>query len=180
VVSSDHGFSGVDARHVVAPAGVDGGRTLGLLAGRGIEHFVTNTGGASMGIYVKDKARLAEVVAALRTQSWCEAAYCEDARAGCDRTLTELKAHFPGRSPDVMVDLDDDATLNFAQRGQHGSLREGDMRIPLILSGAGIAKGRVLGRASLADVAPTVLRLLGLTPKLLRPDGRVLEEALAP
>jgi arylsulfatase A-like enzyme len=33
--------------------------------------------------------------------------------------------------------------------------------------------------ASLADVAPTVLRLLGVPVVKLRPDGRVLEEALS-
>ena len=79
-----------------------------------------------------------------------------------------------------MVDLDDDVSLNYPQPGQHGSLRESDMRIPLILSGAGVARGRVLGKASLVDVAPTVVRLLGLPQKVLRPDGRVLDEALAP
>jgi hypothetical protein len=52
------------------------------------------------------------------------------------------------------------------------------MRIPLILSGAGVARGRVLGKASLVDVAPTVLRLLGIRPRLLQADGRTLEEAL--
>ena len=77
-----------------------------------------------------------------------------------------------------MVDLDDDAALNYVQRGQHGSLRHEDMAIPLILSGAGVAAGKVGGEARLVDVAPTVLRLLGLPPEGLRPDGRVLEEAL--
>ena len=42
-----------------------------------------------------------------------------------------------------------------------------------------MARGVVGGKASLVDVAPTVLRLLGLPGTVLRPDGRVLEEALA-
>jgi arylsulfatase A-like enzyme len=78
-----------------------------------------------------------------------------------------------------MVDLDDDATLNFPQPGQHGTHRTNDMRIPLVFSGAGVTRGVVGGKASLVDVAPTVLRLLGLPATVLRPDGHVLEEALA-
>jgi arylsulfatase A-like enzyme len=54
------------------------------------------------------------------------------------------------------------------------------MAIPLILSGAGVAAGKVAGEARLVDVAPTVMTLLGLSPGGLRPDGRVLEEALRP
>lgn len=180
VVTADHGFSEVEPRRVVAPAADAGGHRLEALASRGIEHFVTNTGGSSFGVYVRDKGRVTDAVAVLRAQAWCEAVYCEDAKAGCDRSLRSLRAYFPGRSPDVMVDLDDDSTLSHAQPGQHGSLRHDDMAIPLVLSGAGVAAGRVEGEARLVDVAPTVMRLLGLPADGLRPDGRVLKEALRP
>ncbi len=179
VISADHGFSGVDARRVVAPVGDEGGTRLGVLATRGIEHYVVNTGGTSMGIYLRDRRRLQEAVTALRQQPWCESVYCEAGDAGCDRTLSDLRAFAPGRSPDLMVDIDDDAALNFANAGQHGSARPADTRIPLILSGAGVARGLLLGRASLTDLAPTALRLLGITHARLKPDGRVLTEALA-
>jgi arylsulfatase A-like enzyme len=180
IVSADHGFSDVDPKHLVAPAADAGGHRLATLDARGIEHYLSNTGGASMGVYVRDKRRVAEAVAALRAEPWCEAVYCEDAAAACDRSLQSLHDYFPGRSPDLMVDLDDDAALNFAQPGQHGSLRHDDMAIPLILSGAGVVAGRVEGEARLVDVAPTVMRLLGLPPAGLHPDGRVLTEALRP
>ena len=180
IVSADHGFSDVDPTRLVAPVADVGGHRLEALAARGIEHYLTNTGGSSMGVYVRDKGRVADAVAALRAEPWCEAVYCQDAKAACDRTLESLHAFFPGRSPDLMVDLDDDAALNFAQPGQHGSLRHDDMAIPLILSGAGVAAGKVAGEARLVDVAPTVMRLLGLPPEGLRPDGRVLEDALRP
>ena len=180
IVSADHGFSDVDPTRLVAPVADVGGHRLEALAARGIEHYLTNTGGSSMGVYVRDKGRVAEAVAALRAEPWCEAVYCQDAKAACDRTLESLHAYFPGRSPDLMVDLDDDAALNFAQPGQHGSLRHDDMAIPLILSGAGVAAGKVAGEARLVDVAPTVMRLLGLPSEGLRPDGRVLEDALRP
>ena len=91
---------------------------------RGVEHHVTNTGGTSMGIYIRDKTRVNDAVVVLREQPWTESVYCEVSSARCDRTLSELHAYFPGRSPDLMVDLDDDATVNRAYAGNHGSLHE--------------------------------------------------------
>jgi arylsulfatase A-like enzyme len=186
VFSADHGFSDVDPKRLIAPAdpskssGQDERRhILDPLAARNIEHFVTNTGGASMGVYIRDKTKVTEAVGLLRREPWVESIYCEPPAAGCDRSLSSLRSYFPGRSPDLMVDLDDDASLNFPQPGQHGTHRPSDMRIPLVFSGAGVARGAVGGKASLTDVAPTVLRLLGLPGKVLRPDGRVLEEVLA-
>ncbi len=187
VFSADHGFSDVDPTRLIAPAvdatrpsgGEDKRHTLDPLAARGIEHFVTNTGGASMGVYVRDKSRIAEAVALLRREPWVESIYCEPAPARCDLSLTSLHSYFAGRSPDLMVDLDDDAALNFPQPGQHGTHRPSDMQIPLVFSGAGVARGVVGGKACIVDVAPTVLRLLGLPGTVLRPDGHVLEEALA-
>jgi predicted AlkP superfamily pyrophosphatase or phosphodiesterase len=175
VLTADHGFSDVDGRRVVAPVARP---TVDALAARGIEHFVTNTGGTSMAIYIRDKSRIVEAAAALRAEPWTESMFCEHVEARCDRRLSELRAHVPGRSPDFLVDLDDDATLNFPRPGNHGSLRDTDMRIPLVFSGAGVREGAVAGRAGLVDVAPTVLRLLGLKQTVLRPDGHVLEEAL--
>jgi predicted AlkP superfamily pyrophosphatase or phosphodiesterase len=182
VVSADHGFSDVDKSRLVAaasdPASAQG-HQLTILAERHIEHYVTNTGGSSMGLYIRNKARIAEAVTALRREPWVEAIYCETAAAHCDRSLTSLHAFFRGRSPEVMVDLDDDSSLNFPNAGQHGSLRPIDMYIPLVLAGSGIAQGRVLGKAELVDIAPTVLRLLGVQAKRLHPDGHVLDGALA-
>lgn len=178
IISADHGFSPVDKTRVVArPAGDL--FVIESLSKLGIEHHVSNTGGTSMGVYVRDKSRVPDAVRALRQEPWCEAIYCEGATGQCDRTLRELHAYFPGRSPDLMVDIDDDATATQPYAGNHGSLRENDMRIPMILSGAGVARGLVLGKASLIDVAPTIIRLFGLPGGVLRPDGHALEEAIA-
>lgn len=50
-------------------------------------------------------------------------------------------------------------------------------RTTLILSGAGIVQGRVLGRAHTVDIAPTILSLLGV-PIPESVDGGILREAL--
>lgn len=179
IVSADHGFSHGDGQTLAAPPS-SGAPQVAALTALGIEHYVSNTGGTSMGVYLRDKQRVAAAAAAIRREPWTQALYCEEPSASCDRTLRELRAFFPGRSPDLMVDLDDEATVNRAVTGNHGSLRHNDMQIPLILSGAGVAPGFIGGTAELVDVAPTIARLLGLTPHLMQPDGRVLEEALVP
>ena len=59
----------------------------------------------------------------------------------------------------------------------HGQPTDLDAHVPLILWGPGIEKGVYGGRVSTVDIAPTLARLLGLTPA--EPlDGRPLTEAI--
>jgi len=59
----------------------------------------------------------------------------------------------------------------------HGQPTELDSHVPLILWGPGVRRGVYAGRVSTVDIAPTLARLLELTPA--EPlDGRVLSEAL--
>ena len=59
----------------------------------------------------------------------------------------------------------------------HGQPTELDAHVPLILWGPGIRRGAYGGRVSTVDIAPTLARLLDLTPA--EPlDGRVLTEVL--
>jgi arylsulfatase A-like enzyme len=67
-------------------------------------------------------------------------------------------------------------TVNLAAHGQPTDL---DAHVPLILWGRGILRGSYEKRANTVDIAPTLARLLGVTPFSLL-DGRVLTEALAP
>jgi Type I phosphodiesterase / nucleotide pyrophosphatase len=61
----------------------------------------------------------------------------------------------------------------------HGQPTDLDAHVPLILWGQGIRRGTYARRVSAVDIAPTLARLLELTPA--EPlDGRVLIEALEP
>ena len=62
---------------------------------------------------------------------------------------------------------------------EHGQPSELDSHVPLILWGRGVKPGRFARRANTVDIAPTLARLLGISPLSLL-DGRVLAEALAP
>jgi arylsulfatase A-like enzyme len=62
-----------------------------------------------------------------------------------------------------------------ALRGGHGSTLE--MRVPLLVAGAGVRKGAVPRDAGLVDVAPTISALLGARPPA-DAQGRALSEIL--
>jgi hypothetical protein len=61
----------------------------------------------------------------------------------------------------------------------HGQPSELDAHVPLLLWGRGVKRGVYPGRVNTVDIAPTLARLLGVTPS--EPlDGRVLSAALEP
>jgi len=64
-----------------------------------------------------------------------------------------------------------------ASIAEHGTPYDNDAHVPVIFYGPGIRPGRYSERALVADAAPTLARILGVTP-IERLDGRVLERAL--
>jgi len=60
----------------------------------------------------------------------------------------------------------------------HGQPSDDDAHVPIIFWGRGVKRGIYRGRANTVDIAPTLGRLLGVTPLSLI-DGRVLTDALA-
>lgn len=64
-----------------------------------------------------------------------------------------------------------------AQIAEHGSPYDDDARVPLVFYGAGIRPGRFTERALVVDIAPTLARLIGISP-YERLDGHPLSHAL--
>jgi arylsulfatase A-like enzyme len=64
-----------------------------------------------------------------------------------------------------------------ASIAEHGTPYDNDAHVPVILYGPGIRPGRYPERTLVADAAPTLARILGVTP-IERLDGHVLERAL--
>ncbi len=87
------------------------------------------------------------------------------------------RGYFPGRSGDLMI-VPRPYWMVQAAGTSHGTGHGYDTRVPILLMGAGIAKGEYLTPASPTDVAPTLAFLAGVT--LSRAQGRVLAEAIAP
>jgi len=90
---------------------------------------------------------------------------------------------FPDRSGDVWIGLKPNwifsarTLFGWAGGTSHGTAREYDQRVPVILFGAGIKPGRYTQSATPADIAPTLASLSGI--RIARTDGRILTEALA-
>lgn len=89
---------------------------------------------------------------------------------------------FPGRSADLFIDLKPNwifsarTATGWAHGTTHGTARDHDQRVPVILLGAGIKPGQYTISATPADIAPTLASICGL--RIARTDGRILTEAL--
>lgn len=99
--------------------------------------------------------------------------------AGLDAAYGYLLSTFAGSTaPDVVAAFRENTIgSNYkTAHGDHGGLNWGAQHIPLILAGPGVRSGQVSPYpARLIDVAPTALRLLGLSPAGM--DGAVLADA---
>jgi predicted AlkP superfamily pyrophosphatase or phosphodiesterase len=91
------------------------------------------------------------------------------------RWLNLLPSDF---AADLMVTLKPHMSWGHPGQAEHGQPSDDDARVALIIAGPGVRPGRYERRVSVADLAPTLARLLGVTP-LEKLDGRVLTEALA-
>lgn len=85
-------------------------------------------------------------------------------------------AHAPGSPPTLILVTAPHGGGGAYGPFQHGSGSPEDMEVPLILNGAGVARGGRLQASSILDVAPTVLWALGIPPPV-HYRGRVLLEA---
>jgi len=99
---------------------------------------------------------------------------------GLDAANQYLLATFGGpKAPDVVAPFRENtiAKVYSHARGDHGGLNWGSQHIPLVIAGPGVAPGRISFYPSrLVDIAPTVLRLLGIPAPAM--DGVVLADAL--
>ncbi len=92
---------------------------------------------------------------------WMSASYL-DAIANADRCIHDICGILP---EDTMVIITSD---HGGHENTHHSDLEEDMTIPLIMYGPGIPRGEgIRGEVSILDIAPTVVRALGIE----KPDG---------
>ena len=189
-VVSDHGYVSVEARVEPAAPLVAAGLGEALEAGR----LVLATNGCSLFVYATDgdAGLIGRVAAAL--QRWGHGGPVFSAARGAPPapgTLALASVGLDGElAPNVLCALGwDDAANAFGLAGRsaafdatylatHGGISRWEVRNTLVLGGAGLKEGFVDPLpAGNVDLAPTLLRLLGLEPPPGQ-DGRVLGEAL--
>ena len=194
-VVSDHGFSTLvnppDISATLVAAGVEAVPDFVAGARQG-QVLVVNLGG-SVEFYTvgHDRATTAKTVEALQKSDFAGPIFTREKFEGTF-TLDAVRINTPA-APDIVMAyrwtdapnrfgipglILGDATHNDG-RGMHASLSKYDLHNTLIAAGPGLKHGFVdeLPTGN-TDVAPTILKLLGITPK--HPvQGRVLREALA-
>lgn len=185
VVTADHGMVPND-RAVLAPQVEDAVHRAGA-------DYLFHTGGSAKYIYLKDRRRSPQTATEMSKIQDVTAGYFrtpshgEYERAGTakldhdlDAAYRYLLGTFTGSTaPDVVAPYRENTigTRIPTAYGNHGGLTWGAQHVPLVLRGPGVRRGvRSQHPARLVDVAPTVLRLLGLT--LPRQDGIVLADAV--
>lgn len=186
VVTADHGM-------VPNNQALSRGTVKAVATSAGAKYYF-HTGGTAADIYLHDPAHARAVAQGMAGVPGVAAAYSHRRAAGrfeylpapgqsiapaLDDAYRFLLSTFDGpAAPDVVAPFHEN-TIGTKYRqayGDHGGLNWGAQHIPLVLRGPGVKAG-VLSHhpARLIDVAPTVLRLLGLSASM---DGTVLADAL--
>jgi predicted AlkP superfamily pyrophosphatase or phosphodiesterase len=108
-------------------------------------------------------------------------AYGPDELAGTGPADAFLRAwrlsYVPGRTGDFVLVPDWNWLVRSTAGTTHGTPHDYDQRVPLVLFGAGVKRGRYASAATPADIAPTLAALVDIS--LPHATGRALREALA-
>ncbi|HUJ12112.1 MAG TPA: alkaline phosphatase family protein [Verrucomicrobiae bacterium] len=195
-VVSDHGFSTID-RCVDVAAEL---QKVGFHAAREFKEppvegdvMVVGNGGSVLLYVVGHDPRVTHgIVDFLQHQDWPGVLFTRERLTGTF-ALEQARLNTPG-APDVVISLRwknekssrgiagtiiSDGSTRLPGDGNHATLSPYDMRATLVAAGPDLRKGMVdqLPTGN-ADVAPTILHLLGVDPPQPM-DGRVLGEALS-
>jgi predicted AlkP superfamily pyrophosphatase or phosphodiesterase len=177
IVTGDHGFQDarrtVQLNEILARAGLLGGCPWIRADWRATAHVT----GGSAAIFVKDAADAAPAEEALRREA--RDRYTIVPRRQLDELGAMTGAVFaveaaPGYA---VAGACGDGLETSSRVGIHGFLpSRATMSTGFIAAGAGVRTGVALERIRLIDVAPTAVRLLGMTPPAM--EGRALAEIL--
>lgn len=185
LVLSDHGYSTIQEVVDVEWYARD--------AGFGADEVLVAPNGGCVLFYARDADAARRLAAWLMGKAWCGALLVSETIGEVEGALPLSLAGGEGRrAPDVIMSFGWDSRPNatgyrgFSHAsggapglGQHGSMSRHDMNNVMLARGPSFARGaRVASPTGNADVAPTVLHLLGL-PIPPDMDGRAVTEALA-
>ena len=185
LVISDHGYSTIQETVDVEWYTRD--------AGFSTQDVIVAPNGGSVLFYCQSQDVTQKLAAWLTERPWCGALLASEAAGEIEGALPMSLAGAEGpRAPELAMSFGWDSRPNDAGyngfaysgggqpgQGQHGSMSRHEMNNTLIARGPGFKSGaRLQSPTGNVDLAPTVLRLLGLAvPDHM--EGRVLTEALS-
>ena len=185
LVISDHGYSTIQETVDVEWYTRD--------AGFSTQDVIVAPNGGSVLFYCQSQDVTLKLAAWLTERPWCGALLASEAAGEIEGALPMSLAGAEGpRAPELAMSFGWDSRPNDAGyngfaysgggqpgQGQHGSMSRHEMNNTLIARGPGFKSGaRLQSPTGNVDLAPTVLRLLGLAvPDHM--EGRVLTEALS-
>ena len=184
MVVSDHGYSTIREAVDVEPHVRD--------AGFSEDDVLVAPNGGSVLFYARDQATSSRLAAFLMSRPWCGALLASEAAGDIEGTLPLTLVGGDGpRAPELSMSFAWDSEKNdagykgFAYSsggasglGQHGSMSKHEMNNTLLARGPSFRRSsRVMSPTGNVDIAPTVLRLLGL-PAPDDMEGRAIVEAL--
>ena len=195
-VVSDHGFStikrSIDLRKILNEAGFAAKTEFTDEPKRGDIMLVGNGGSVLFYIEGHDSEVTRRLVEFLQQTDFAGVIFTKEAMAG---TFNLSEAKIDSRhAPDVVMAFRwDDSKNQFevpgmidadwqrkAGEGTHATLSRFDMHNTLIAAGPDFRRGEIVDLPSgNVDLAPTILRILGITPPQ-QIDGRILSEAMTP
>ena len=189
IVLSDHGYSSVKANLNIDSLLLDAGFPPGDQQGGVLA--VPNGGAVTFYVRGREHEAVDRLASWLMEQPWCGAIVVPEAVGAIEGALPAALVGAEGpRAPDLAVSLawDAEPTRNgyrgriystYDHVGDHGSMSRQEVNNVMLARGPSFKSRATLSTpTSNVDVAPTVLRILGL-PGGDEMDGRVVEEALA-
>ncbi len=191
IVISDHGYSTIseviDVEGLLRAAGFPLGDEPGGIT------VAANGGSVLFYAHDRDSATVDRLAAFLMQQRWSGALVASDAVGHIEGTLPASLVGAEGsRAPDLAMSFRWDSRVSPSgyagyafstggapELGQHGSMSRHEMRNSLFARGSSFKSGvRIASPTGSADLAPTVLHMLGIGGGEAM-HGRVLREALA-
>ncbi len=164
-------LTGDDAAQLVSPRGSS--RIERRATSAGLEYRYVPVPDDVLG-YLADETLAAFVASGFHAPRQWLAATAAQSRPGVVGQLIELL--HAERCGDVVVFADRGYGFE-PEKGGHGGICRGDMRIPMMFAGPDIPDGGVVANASAVDLAPTILDILHVTTSAAS-DGISLRPAL--
>jgi arylsulfatase A-like enzyme len=166
IVTAKHGQSPIDPnKYQKVPPAIIKGIVGGVLAQATMDDVAL--------IWLTDQTKTDDVVDALSTKANEAAAHIQEILAGDALDLLYNDPTEDSRTPDIVV-LPEQGVIytgSTAKIAEHGGFSNDDTHVALVIAHPHLTKGSILTPVQTTQIAPTILRLLGLNPEGLQAVG---------